>query len=65
MILLNLKFTTNNYPTKTCTGKRPVASLTPELHTYRMTVAYKAIKISEKEQLVDFSIWLVDPRECS
>ena len=26
-----------------------------------MTVAYKAIKISEKEQLVDFSILVADP----
>ena len=63
MISLNLNFTpvTNKYLTKTCTVKRPIAwNYSPG-----MTVAYKAIKISEKEQLVDFSILLVDPRDHS
>ena len=60
MISINLKFSTNKSLTKTCTGKRPIAWLTPELLTWNDSVA---IKISEKEQLVDFSILLADPRD--
>ena len=60
MISLNLKFTTNKYLTKTCRGL-----LHGLLQNYSpgTTVAYKTIKISEKEQLVDFVILLADPRD--